>query len=76
MLLFGFFGEIGYISNTTTVLLGFIPFIAYFYLIYEHYAKYTTMGIYLFALFSVSISDKNYFINTILNTRSSICKKF
>lgn len=52
MLLFGFFGEIGYISNTTTVLLGFIPFIAYFYLIYEHYAKYTTMGIYLFALFT------------------------
>ena len=52
MLMFGFFGEIGYISNTTTVLLGFIPFIAYFYLIYEHYAKYTTMGIYLFALFT------------------------
>ena len=52
MLLFGFLGEIGYLSNTNTVLLGFIPFIAYFYLIYEHYAKYTTTGIYLFILFT------------------------
>ena len=52
MLLFGYLGEIGTISNNTAVMLGFIPFLSYFYLIYEYYAKHTTLGIYLFVLFT------------------------
>ena len=52
MLLFGYLGEIGSISNSTAVTFGFIPFLSYFYLIYEYYAKHTTQGIYLFVLFT------------------------
>ena len=52
MLLFGYLGEIGILSISTSVLLGFIPFVSYFYLIYENYAKYTNMGIVLFWFFS------------------------
>ena len=52
MLLFGYLGEIGTISNSTAVMLGFIPFLSYFYLIYDNYAKYTTTGIWLFVLFT------------------------
>lgn len=52
MLMFGYFGEIGLLKNTTAVLFGFAPFIAYFYLIYEYYAKYTDFGRILFWLFT------------------------
>ena len=52
MLMFGYFGEIGLLSNTITVLFGFVPFLAYFYLIYDYFAKYTEMGRILFWLFS------------------------
>uniref|UniRef100_A0A6C0FG99 Uncharacterized protein n=1 Tax=viral metagenome TaxID=1070528 RepID=A0A6C0FG99_9ZZZZ len=53
MLLLGYLGEIGTISNSTAVMFGFIPFLSYFYLIYDNYAKHTTTGIYLFLLFTV-----------------------
>ena len=49
MLLCGYLGEIGIFSITTSVLLGFIPFVIYFYLIYENYAKYNQYG-YCFVL--------------------------
>lgn len=52
MLLFGYLGEIDFITNNTAVMFGFIPFLTYFYLIYDNYAKHTTMGIWLFGLFS------------------------
>ena len=52
MLFFGFSGEMGWISNTTAVGLGFIPFIAYFYIIYEFYAKHTQTGKLLFWVFT------------------------
>ena len=52
MLLFGYLGEIDILPISTSVLLGFIPFVSYFYLIYENYAKYTNMGIVLFWFFS------------------------
>lgn len=52
MLIFGYLGEINVLSNTKTVLIGFVPFIAYFYLIYDNFAKYTDMGKILFWLFS------------------------
>lgn len=52
MLLAGFSGEMGWIKNSTAVGLGFIPFIGYFYLIYEYYAKYTELGKILFWVFT------------------------
>ena len=52
MLFFGFSGEMGWIKNKTAVGLGFIPFIAYFYLIYENFAKTTETGIILFWVFT------------------------
>lgn len=52
MLLFGYLGEIGTITNNTAVMFGFIPFLAYFYLIYDNYAKYTTTGTWLLGLFA------------------------
>lgn len=37
MLLFGYLGEVGVIPLLTGVALGFLPFIAYFYIIYERF---------------------------------------
>jgi bacteriorhodopsin len=37
MLLFGYLGEVGMIPLVTGVVLGFVPFIAYFYIIYERF---------------------------------------
>jgi len=37
MLLFGFIGELNYIDYKTGLLLGFLPFIYYFKLIYDKY---------------------------------------
>jgi bacteriorhodopsin len=39
MLLFGYLGEIGVISLVAGVAIGFIPFITYFYLIYERFIR-------------------------------------
>ena len=53
MLLFGYYGEVGVMTIEKSVIFGFIPFIIYFYLIYEHFAKYSERGIYLFILFAL-----------------------
>jgi bacteriorhodopsin len=37
MLLFGYLGEVGVISLVTGVAIGFVPFIAYFYIMYERF---------------------------------------
>ena len=37
MLLFGYLGEVGVVPLVTGVVLGFVPFIAYFYIIYERF---------------------------------------
>ena len=37
MLLFGYLGEVGVIQLVTGVALGFVPFIAYFYIMYERF---------------------------------------
>lgn len=51
MLLFGYLAEIGKISFEWGAVLGFLPFFAFFYLIYENYAKYTTIGQMTFVYF-------------------------
>jgi len=42
MLLFGYLGEIGELDNKLAVLCGFLPFITYFIIIYEKFAKYSS----------------------------------
>jgi len=54
MLLFGYLGEANIISTLLGVILGFIPFLIYFYLIYVNYATYTSKtGLYLFWYFFI-----------------------
>ena len=53
MLLLGYLGETGVINNIYAVILGFIPFIAYYTLIYFNYAQYTNTGTVLFWFFAV-----------------------
>jgi hypothetical protein len=74
MLFFGYISEINLIPNTAGVLLGFIPFLLYYYIIYTKYAIRSKDGINIFlyffffwalygvaALFSYNI--KNMFYN-------------
>jgi hypothetical protein len=52
MLTSGYLTEIKKLAQIPGVLFGFLPFLLYFYLIYEYFAKYTTMeGFYLFIFF-------------------------
>jgi hypothetical protein len=51
MLTSGYLTEIKKISRVPGVLFGFIPFLIYFYLIYEHFAKYSNSGFNLFIFF-------------------------
>ncbi len=52
MLTFGLLNERSVLNKYVAVSLGFIPFIAMFYLIYENYAKYSEKGTTLFTYFS------------------------
>jgi hypothetical protein len=51
MLLFGYLGETGRLNHTLATLLGFIPFLFYFFLIYIYFAKWTEQGKTIFWLF-------------------------
>ena len=53
MLLFGYLGEIGKITNVKAVILGFIPFYMMFRIIYDNFAKYTKNGMKLFKYFVI-----------------------
>lgn len=53
MLLLGYLGEVGTIDNLFAVILGFIPFIAFYAIIYFNFAKYTETGQVLFWWFVV-----------------------
>jgi bacteriorhodopsin len=53
MLFFGYLGEMKVLPTTWSVGLGFIPFVLYFAMIYQQYAKYTVTGQTLFWSFSV-----------------------
>lgn len=44
MLWFGYMSETGKIGTVLAVCLGFVPFVAMFYIIYEKYAKHTSVG--------------------------------
>ena len=54
MLLFGYLGEIMIIPIVTGVVLGFIPFLLYYYIIYKQYAlSSTTTGMNMFYYFFI-----------------------
>jgi bacteriorhodopsin len=55
MLLFGYLGEIGLIPMIAGVAIGFVPFIAYFYIIYANFLNQTTSS-------STSIKIYTYFL--------------
>lgn len=74
MLMFGYLSEIGKISVITGTALGFIPFFIFFWLIYENYAKQTSIGKWTFVYFAgiwglygvaslLSYKTKNIFYN-------------
>jgi hypothetical protein len=51
MLFFGYLSEIGEMNTIISTILGFIPFSLMFYMIYDNYAKYTSIGIKTFYYF-------------------------
>ena len=51
MLFFGYLSEIKLIPTTTGVLMGFIPFLAYYYMIYTNYATTSADGYKIFLYF-------------------------
>lgn len=53
MLIFGYLGETQILNKLLTLTLGFIPFIWYFWLIYENYAKQSSFGKKLFYYFLI-----------------------
>jgi hypothetical protein len=54
MLFFGYLGEMNILSTLTGVLLGFVPFLLYYYIIYQKYAlKSSSAGIKIFWYFFI-----------------------
>ena len=83
MLLFGYLGEVNIINNNYAVILGFIPFIIYFKLIYEKYAIFTITGYKIYFYFLIVWSFYGiaafmpYFVkNTIYNILDLFSKNF
>jgi hypothetical protein len=52
MLIFGYIGEKKIISTTSGVILGFIPFVIYYFIIYINYVR-TRTGFYIFSYFLI-----------------------
>jgi hypothetical protein len=51
MLLFGYMGEVKILSTVTGVIMGFIPFLIYYYIIYYKYATQSSTGYKIFWYF-------------------------
>jgi hypothetical protein len=51
MLFFGYISELGLMDTKISTFFGFIPFFAMFYIIYENYSKYTSIGVNTFYYF-------------------------
>jgi bacteriorhodopsin len=83
MLIFGYLGETKIINTITGVVLGFIPFLIYFYIIYISYVSQTTTGwklcLYFFffwSLYGVSALLPHYIKNTFYNILDLFAKNF
>jgi len=83
MLIFGYLGETKIINTLTGVLLGFIPFLIYFYIIYINYVRQTATGwklcLYFFffwSLYGVAAVLPYYLKNTFYNILDLFAKNF
>lgn len=86
MLLFGYLGEVGVIPLVTGVVLGFVPFIAYFYIIYERFVvnnanNNTSLKIYAYflvfwSLYGIVALLPYTLKNTIYNVLDLFAKNF
>lgn len=83
MLLFGYLAEIQILSTFSGVLLGFIPFLIYYYMIYVNYVTTTNNGYLLFwyffvfwALYGVAATLPYYMKNLCYNILDLFAKNF
>jgi hypothetical protein len=84
MLIFGYLGEIGELDNKLAVICGFLPFITFFVIIYDKFAKYSTMTgkiIYwlffiVWALYGVAALATYYWKNIAYNILDLVAKNF
>jgi hypothetical protein len=84
MLFFGYLGEMKIISTLTGVLLGFVPFLLYYYIIYQKYAlKSSSTGIKIFwyffifwSLYGVVALLPYYLKNALYNILDLFAKNF
>jgi hypothetical protein len=83
MLLFGYLGEINVIPMLLGTILGFIPFLIYYYIIYINYATLSETGwkifLYFFffwSLYGVASAMPYYIKNTIYNILDLFAKNF
>ena len=61
MLIFGFLGEQKIINIFTSTILGFIPFLIYYYIIYVNYARQSKSGIQIFWYFFFHLNLIQFF---------------
>jgi hypothetical protein len=83
MLIFGYLGEINIIDTLTGVLLGFVPFLIYYYIIYVKYARESKDGWKLFwyfftfwSLYGVVALLPYYIKNALYNNLDLFAKNF
>jgi len=83
MLLFGYLGEAKIINTSTSVILGFVPFLIYYYTIYINYVNQSGSGLKLFwyffffwSLYGVVAFLPYYTKNTFYNILDLFAKNF
>ena len=83
MLLFGYLGEIKAIPVLSSILLGFIPFLIYYYMIYVNYVSENNSGYLLFwyffgfwTLYGVAATLPYYIKNSFYNILDLFAKNF
>ena len=83
MLIFGYLGEKKIIPTYTGVILGFIPFLIYYFLIYINYAIFSKTGLLIFwyffffwSLYGIAAILPYYMKNTLYNILDLFSKNF
>jgi hypothetical protein len=84
MLIFGYLGEIGELDNTLAVICGFLLFITFFVIIYDKFAKYSTMTgqiiywvfFFVWSLYGVAALATYYWKNIAYNILDLLAKNF
>jgi hypothetical protein len=83
MLLFGYMGEVKILSTVAGVLMGFIPFLIYYYIIYYKYATQSSTGLKIFwyffffwSIYGIAALLPYYVKNAIYNILDLFAKNF